>query len=151
MDRGMAGEDNVEFSAGRRAALHRGTAKNSLRKFERELRSEDWRLCMQGWKCGSRRRRAARGFILCRSAERRAKEQAMHERFEKRIEEGLGKIQTSCLKKNRSRWRSPHAWAGCWADTRAAALFEVKVEADAGGFAAYGGPSWKPARVGAVE
>jgi len=29
-------------------------------------------------------------------------------------------------------------------NTRAAALFDVKVETDGGGFAAYGGPSWKP-------
>jgi len=87
-------------SARRRPALHRRTAKNSLRKFERELLSEDWRLVHAGLEV---RITAAPGgqevFILCRSAERRAKEQAMHERFEKRIEEGLGKIQTSCLKK----------------------------------------------------
>src|SRR2546429_5686132 len=38
-------------------------------------------------------------FILCRSAERQAKEQAMHERFEKRIEEGLLKIAASCDKR----------------------------------------------------
>jgi transposase len=37
MDRGMAGEDNVQFlrEGGRRYIV--GTAKNSLRKFEREL------------------------------------------------------------------------------------------------------------------
>jgi len=99
MDRGMAGEDNVEFlrEGGRRYIV--GTAKNSLRKFERELRARTGGWCMQGWKCGSQRRRAPGGFHPVRSAERRAKEQAMHERFEKRIEEGLGKIQTSCLKK----------------------------------------------------
>ena len=48
MDRGMAGEDNVEFlrEGGRRYIV--GTAKNSLRKFERELRAEDWRLVHAG-------------------------------------------------------------------------------------------------------
>jgi len=79
MDRGMAGEDNIEFlrEGGRRYIV--GTAKNSLRKFERELLSEDWRLVHAGLEV---RITPAPGgqefFILCRSAERRAKEQAMH-------------------------------------------------------------------------
>ena len=38
-------------------------------------------------------------FILCRSAQRSAKERAMHDRFEKRIEEGLEKIADSCRKR----------------------------------------------------
>jgi hypothetical protein len=48
MDRGMAGEDNVRFlrEGGRRYIV--GTAKNSLRKFERELLAEDWRLVHEG-------------------------------------------------------------------------------------------------------
>lgn len=48
MDRGMAGEDNVKFlrDGGRRYIV--GTAKNSLRKFERELLAEDWRLVHEG-------------------------------------------------------------------------------------------------------
>src|SRR5256886_5242827 len=41
MDRGLASEKNVQFlrAGGRRYIL--GTAKNTLRKFERELRSEE--------------------------------------------------------------------------------------------------------------
>jgi transposase len=135
MDRGMAGEDNVEFlrEGGRRYIV--GTAKNSLRKFERELRAEDWRLVHAGLEV---RITPAPGgqevFILCRSAERRVKEQAMHARFEKRIEEGLKKIQASCLKKK----QKPVAIATrvgrlLGRNTRAAALFDVKVEADAVG------------------
>lgn len=137
MDRGMAGEDNVEFlrEGGRRYIV--GTAKNSLRKFERELLAEDWRLVHEGLEV---RVTPAPGgkevFILCRSAERRAKEQAMHERFERRIEEGLHKIQASCQKKK----QKPVAIATrvgrlLGRNTRAAALFDVKVEADSGGFA----------------
>lgn len=137
MDRGMAGEDNVEFlrEGGRRYIV--GTAKNSLRKFERELLSEDWRLVHTGLEV---RITPAPGgqevFILCRSAERRVKEQAMHARFEKRIEEGLGKIQAGCLKRK----QQPMTIAArvgrlLGRNTRAAALFDVKVEADASGFA----------------
>ena len=37
-------------------------------------------------------------FILCRSKDRIEKEKAMHERFEKRIEEGLTKIEKACKK-----------------------------------------------------
>ncbi len=137
MDRGMAGEDNVEFlrEGGRRYIV--GTAKNSLHRFERELRSEDWRLVHAGLEV---RITPAPGgqevFILCRSAERRAKEQAMHERFEKRIEEGLKKIQTSCLKKKQQPMTiATRTGRLLGRNTRAAALFDVKVEAEAAGCA----------------
>ena len=137
MDRGMAGEDNVAFlrEGGRRYIV--GTAKNSLRKFERELLAEDWRLVHEGLEV---RITPAPGgkevFILCRSAERRAKEQAMHERFEKRIEEGLRKIQTSCQKKKQKPVTiATRVGRLLGRNTRAAALFDVKVEADSGGFA----------------
>lgn len=137
MDRGMAGEDNVKFlrEGGRRYIV--GTAKNSLRKFERELRAEDWRLVHPGLEV---RITPAPGgeevFILCRSAERRAKEQAMHERFEKRIEEGLGKIHVSCQrKKQKPLTIATRVGRLLGRNTRAAALFDVQVEADAGGFA----------------
>jgi hypothetical protein len=133
----MAGEDNVEFlrEGGRRYIV--GTAKTSLRKFERELLAEDWRLVHEGLEV---RITPAPGgkevFILCRSAERRVKEQAMHERFEKRIEEGLGKIQTSCQKKKQKPVTiATRVGRLLGRNTRAAALFDVKVEADAGGFA----------------
>ena len=137
MDRGMAGEDNMKFlrEGGRRYIV--GTAKNSLRKFERELLAEDWRLVHEGLEV---RIAPAPGgkevFILCRSAERRVKEQAMHERFEKRIEEGLRKIQTSCQKKKQKPVTiATRVGRMLGRNTRAAALFDVTVEADADGFA----------------
>jgi transposase len=137
MDRGMVSEDNVQFlrEGGRRYII--GTAKNSLRKFERELLAEDWKQVHEGLEV---RLVTAPGgdevFILCRSAERRAKEQAMHERFEKRIEEGLEKIAASC----RKRKQKPVAVATrvgrlLGRNTRAAGLFEVRVEQDAAGWA----------------
>jgi Transposase DDE domain len=48
MDRGLASEKNVRFlrAGGGRSIL--GTAKNSLRKFERERRSEDWKQGQEG-------------------------------------------------------------------------------------------------------
>lgn len=137
MDRGMVSEDNVEFlrEGGRRYIL--GTAKSSLRRFERELLAADWKQVHAGLEV---RLVPAPGgqevFILCRSAERQAKEQAMHERFEKRIEEGLNKIAASCQKRK----QKPLAIATrvgrlLGRNTRAAGLFEVRVEPDAAGFA----------------
>jgi transposase len=137
MDRGMAGEDNVKFlrESGRRYIV--GTAKNSLRQFERELLAEDWRQVHEGLEV--RIAPAPNGkevFILCRSAERRAKERAMHERFEKRIEEGLAKIHVSCQKKKQKPVTiATRVGRLLGRNTRAAALFDVQVEADAGGFA----------------
>ncbi len=97
MDRGMVSEDNVEFlkKGGRRYIL--GTPRGMLRKFESQLLDESWsevhaglevKLCV-----------APDGeevFILCRSAERRLKEAAMHARFEQRIEQKLGQMAASC-------------------------------------------------------
>lgn len=133
MDRGLASEKNVRFlrAGGRRYLL--GTAKNSLRKFERELLSEDWKQVHEGLEV--QLVPAPDGeevFILCRSAERQAKEQAMHEHFEKRIEEGLGKIAASCGKR-RQKSGAVERRVGRLLErnTRAARLFEVQVEVDA--------------------
>jgi transposase len=137
MDRGMAGEDNIEFlrEGGRRYIV--GTAKNSLRKFERELLAEDWRLVHEGLEVRITPAPGGREvYILCRSAERRIKEQAMHERFEQRIEEGLRKIHASCQKKKQKPVTiATRVGRLLGRNTRAAALFDVKVEADGGGFA----------------
>jgi len=136
MDRGLASEKNVQFlrEGGRRYIL--GTAKNSLRKFERELLSEDWKQVHEGLEV--RLVPAPDGeevFILCRSAERQAKEQAMHERFEKRIEEGLLKIAASCDKR-RQKSGAVERRVGRLLErnTRAARLFDVHVELNAQGF-----------------
>ena len=137
MDRGMVSEDNVEFlrEGGRRYII--GTAKNSLRKFERELRATDWKQVHAGLEV---RLVPAPGgqevFILCRSAERQAKEQAMHERFENRVVEGLEKIAVSCQKRRQKPGvieRRVGRLLG--RNTRAASLFEVRVEQDAAGYA----------------
>jgi len=137
LDRGMVSEDNVEFlrEAGRRYIV--GTPKNSLKKFERELLAEDWRQVHAGLEV---RLVPAPGgqevFMVCRSAERRAKEVAMHERFEKRIEEGLEKIAAGCRKKKQKPGiieRRVGRLLG--RNTRAAGLFAVRVEQDGGGYA----------------
>jgi len=97
MDRGMVSPDNIELlnQSGRRYII--GTPKAMLRNFEAELLSDDWDKINESLdvKC-SRSPEGDETFILCRSQDRRKKEQAMHERFEKRIEEGLKKIEAAC-------------------------------------------------------
>ena len=97
LDRGMISDENIEFliEGGRRYIV--GTPKGMLRKFERELLSQDWQTVHEGLEvklCPSPDGQET--FILCRSEDRRQKEKAMHERFAKRIEEGLRKIEQSC-------------------------------------------------------
>jgi len=100
MDRGMVSEDNIAFlrKGGRKYIL--GTPKSMLRQFEQDLLSDDWEEIQKGLevKCcpGPDEKEL---FILCRSQDRRQKEKAIHARFEKRLEEGLKKIEASCRKR----------------------------------------------------
>ena len=91
MDRGMTSEDNLAFlkERGRRYIL--GTPKSRLRRLERQLLDEGWETIREGLEvklCAGPDR--SETFILCRSAQRRAKEPAMHERFARRIAAGSG-------------------------------------------------------------
>ena len=100
VDRGMISEANLAFlrEGDRRYIV--GTPKGMLRKFERELLSKDWESVHEGLEV--KRVVSPDGeetFILCRSADRREKEKAMHERFARRIEEGLRQIEASCRKR----------------------------------------------------
>jgi len=96
MDRGMSSAENVAWlqETGRRYLI--GTPKSELKKWSREVaEARDWRTVRDGVEAklcpgpgGSET------FLLCRSADRREKERAMHERFAKRIEarlESLGR------------------------------------------------------------
>ena len=68
-----------------------------LKAYERQLVGGTWQAIREGLDvmlCPSPD--GAETFILCRSADRREKEKAMHARFEKRIEAGLTKIAESC-------------------------------------------------------
>lgn len=142
MDRGMASEDNVDFlrQEGRRYIL--GTPKSMLKRFEGELLSQDWKQVHEGLEV---RLCAAPGgeevFILCRSAERRAKERAMHERFERRIEEGLKRIEAGCRKRKALPTQVAQRVGRLLGEnSRAARLFEVNVGAGTDGRAEF---QWK--------
>jgi transposase len=100
MDRGMASEENLEILAEEHRRYIIGTPKNQLKKFEQQLLAKDWKQVHEGLEVklcpapdGSHET-----FILCRSAARHEKEQAMHDRFIKRMEKGLELIKASCAK-----------------------------------------------------
>lgn len=132
LDRGMVSEENLDFfKAGERQYIV-GTPKSQLKRFERELLVGDWRTIRDGLevKLCSCPDGGSETFVLCRSRDRRAKEQAMHARFEQRIEEGLAKIAASCQKRAQTPGvieRRVGRLLG--QNTRAAGLFDVKVTA----------------------
>ena len=137
LDRGMVSEENVRFLKEAKRRYIVGTPKGMLKRFEGELRAKGWNQVREGLEV---RLCPAPGgeevFLLCRSAQRKEKEQAMHERFEKRIEEGLEKIVASCAKRK----QLPAAVGQrvgrlLGKNSRAAGAFEVKIDPDTDGFA----------------
>jgi len=132
MDRGMVSADNVEFlqQGGRRYIL--GTPKSMLRKFEQQLLNSDWHEVHEGLQvklCPAPDGQEV--FILCRSAQRRLKEQAMHDRFERRIEQQLEALVASCNKRKQNPLLvAQRVGRLLGRNTRAAGLFHVEVEAD---------------------
>ncbi len=94
MDRGMTSEDNLEWlrETGRRYLV--GTPKSELRKWARAIgEARDWQAVRDGIE--AKRCVGPDGvetFVLIRSVERREKERAMHERFSRRIEDGLARL-----------------------------------------------------------
>jgi transposase len=89
MDRGMASAKNLAWlnATGRRYVI--GTPRDQLRRFAAEMAdSTNWRQIREDVEV--KMLKGAEGnetFLLCRSAERLKKEQAMHERFSQHIEE----------------------------------------------------------------
>lgn len=72
------------------------TPKQMLRQFEQHLTEQDWAIAQDGVEVklvpGPK---GDETFLLARSADRRAKELAMHEKFTARIERGLQKLQAA--------------------------------------------------------
>lgn len=135
MDRGMVSAENVEFlkKGGRRYIL--GTAKSMLRKFELQLLEDPWKEVHAGLEV--KLCQAPEGqevFILCRSAQRRLKEQAIHARFEQRVEQKLQQMAASC----RQRKQDPLLLAQrlgrlLGRNSRVSGLFRVHIETDSRG------------------
>jgi len=93
MDRGMVSEENLKYLREREASYIVGTPKAQLRSFEQHLTEQGWEEVQAGVEVklvpgpdGSET------FILARSADRRLKDQAIHQRFRDRMEAGLAKL-----------------------------------------------------------
>jgi len=96
MDRGMVSEENLKFLRERGGHYIVGTPKQMLRQFEQHITEQDWTTAQAGVEvklvAGSD---AEETFLLARSADRRAKELAMHEKFTERLLAGLQKLQAA--------------------------------------------------------
>jgi transposase len=129
MDRGMVSQENVEFLRENSQRYILGTPKGTLRRFERELLSGGWETIRDGLEvklcpCPD----GQETFILCRSSDRRDKERAMHDRFERRIEAGLEKITAGCAKRRQKAVAvAQRVGRLLGANSRAAGLFKVDV------------------------
>ena len=98
MDRGMVSEENLKYLRARGGQYIVGTPKAMLRQFEQHLTSRDWTEAQEGAEV-----KLVPGpdgeetFLLARSADRRAKELAMHEKFTTRLQAGLVKMQAGAV------------------------------------------------------
>jgi transposase len=142
MDRGMASSENFEFlkQEGRRYIL--GTPKSQLKSYEKELMDSGWEVVREGIevkKCASPD--GAETFILCRSADRKLKDKAIHDKFIRKIEAGLEKIAAGCAKaKHKPGVIERRVGRLLGQNTRAEKLFSVQVRTAANGSAEI---SWK--------
>jgi transposase len=93
-DRGMASAENMAWlrHTGRRYII--GAPKSELRKFGSALaRADGWRTVQDGVEVKlTRHPETDETVILCRSADRRSKEKAMHDKFSARIEAALERL-----------------------------------------------------------
>ncbi|MDP2744561.1 MAG: IS1634 family transposase [Dehalococcoidia bacterium] len=135
MDRGMVSQKNLEYLRGGGRRYIVGTPRSQLKRFEQELLKADWQQIREGLEVKLRPSPdGEESFILCRSTHRAAKEKAIHDKFEKRIEKGLTKLADSCRKKKQKpgvvERRVGRLLEG---NSRAAGLFRVEVVARVGG------------------
>ena len=113
-----------------------GTPKAELKKWESQIVEEkDWRKVRDGLEvklCAGPDGKET--FVICRSEDRQKKEQAMHERFAARIEEGLQSLlrRLDSRKKTEERGRVERQIGRLLQrNSRAAGLFKVEVKEDA--------------------
>jgi len=93
-DRGMASAENMAWlrQTGRRYII--GAPKSELKKFGADLvRPDGWRTVQEGVEVKlTRHPETGETVILCRSADRRSKEKAMHDKFSARIEAAVVRL-----------------------------------------------------------
>jgi transposase len=134
-DRGMASADNLAWlrQTGRRYII--GAPKSELRKFAHELAAGvGWRQIREDIEvklatCPE----SGDTVILCRSADRRSKERAMHDKFSRRIEAALARLAgriTRSTKRLDGAQVNRQIGRILQQNQRAAARFQVSLQAD---------------------
>ena len=143
MDRGMVSEDNIAFLKEDNRRYILGTTKSHLKKFEQQLLEQDWHTVHEGVEvklCPSPDG-DEETFILCRSRDRRKKDEAILRRFEERIASRLESMRARCEKQRRDPQKVEREIGRLLGrNTRAAGLFDVEVKPDENGHAKM---SWK--------
>jgi transposase len=139
MDRGMTSEENLEFLRQEKRRYIIGTPKPMLKKFEQELLKEDWHTIRDGIEVklctlpkdessDEDKGEVTETFILCRSRDRKLKDQAIVGKAADRIVTRLEAMKTRCEKQNRDPLLvSREIGRLLGQNTRAAHLFEIKV------------------------
>jgi transposase len=135
-DRGMSSAGNLAWlrQTGRRYII--GAPKSELKKFAAALAAADgWRTVHEGVEVKlARHPETDETVILCRSADRRSKERAMHDKFSRRIETALERLAGRVARSKRHLDPVPvNRQIGriLQQNQRAAARFAVTLEPDA--------------------
>jgi transposase len=143
MDRGMTSADNLEFLREENRRYIIGTNKALLKKFEQEIIKQDWNTIRDGIEVKlcklpreedeseedkSKTIESSELFILCRSRDRKEKDQGIIQRAADKIACRLMAMTERCEKQNRSQLIvSREIGRLLGQNTRAAHLFEVNV------------------------
>src|SRR5512132_3555710 len=136
-DRGMASTANLAWLRGTGRRYIIGAPKSELKKFGSELARQDgWRVVHEDVEVKlTRHPETGETVILCRSADRRSKERAMHDKFSRRIEAALDRLTARIA---RSKKRLDPATVNrqigriLQQNQRAAARFAITLEPDGG-------------------
>jgi hypothetical protein len=135
LDRGMVSEATLDWLKERGSRYIVGTPRARLKAFAGALRQGRWQTLRPGLeiqRCAEPT--GPETFILCRSADRALKEQAMRDRFVRRIVAGLVKIRTACRRRRCEVGKIERRVGRLLGrNSRGAGLFQVMVEADAQG------------------
>jgi len=129
LDRGMVSDATLEWLQERGSRYIVGTPRSRLGQFAESVRSGNWQSIREGLEvqlCADEQ--GAEIFIVCRSADRASKEQAMRQRFVKRIADGLAKIYQACCKRRCDPGKIERRVGRLLQrNSRGAGLFEVEV------------------------
>jgi transposase len=135
VDRGMISAANLKWLQERGSRYVVGTPKGELKRYEHEGLQGTWTEIREGLEVRTvPGNLGSETVILCRSADRAAKERAMRQRFEQRIEQGLEVIAQGCARrKYKSGVIERRVGRLLGINARAARLYTVEVGRDASG------------------